>query len=105
MFKKWIILALFCASPFLAVGQSVGLVLSGGGAKGLAHIGVIKALEENGVGRPSTYASIISVIQERGYALRDGGSLRPTLLGQMVVRRSQLDYILSCLILLYLLQF
>lgn len=31
----------------MASGQSVGLVLSGGGAKGLAHIGVIKALEEN----------------------------------------------------------
>ncbi|MFQ5335498.1 MAG: patatin-like phospholipase family protein, partial [Flavobacteriales bacterium] len=30
-------------------GQSVGLVLSGGGASGLAHIGVIKALEENGI--------------------------------------------------------
>ncbi len=29
--------------------QSVGLVLSGGGAKGIAHIGVIKALEENGI--------------------------------------------------------
>lgn len=31
----------------LLFGQSVGLVLSGGGAKGLAHIGVIRALEEN----------------------------------------------------------
>ncbi|MDR2835087.1 MAG: patatin-like phospholipase family protein [Bacteroidales bacterium] len=30
-------------------GQSVGLVLSGGGAKGLVHIGVIKALEENNI--------------------------------------------------------
>lgn len=30
-------------------GQSVGLVLSGGGAKGIAHIGVIKALEENNI--------------------------------------------------------
>lgn len=29
------------------MGQSVGLVLSGGGAKGIAHIGVLKALEEN----------------------------------------------------------
>ena len=28
--------------------QKVGLVLSGGGAKGMAHIGVIRALEENG---------------------------------------------------------
>ena len=32
-----------------ASAQSVGLVLSGGGAKGMAHIGVIKALEENGI--------------------------------------------------------
>ncbi|QEC54252.1 patatin [Anseongella ginsenosidimutans] len=30
-------------------GQKVGLVLSGGGAKGLAHIGVLKAFEENGI--------------------------------------------------------
>ncbi len=29
--------------------QSVGLVLSGGGAKGIAHIGVIKALEDNNI--------------------------------------------------------
>ena len=29
--------------------QSVGLVLSGGGARGLSHIGVIKALEDHGV--------------------------------------------------------
>ena len=29
--------------------QSVGLVLSGGGAKGIAHIGVIQALEENNI--------------------------------------------------------
>ena len=33
----------------LTNAQSVGLVLSGGGAKGLAHIGVIKALEENNI--------------------------------------------------------
>ena len=30
-------------------GQTVGLVLSGGGSKGLAHIGVLRALEENGI--------------------------------------------------------
>ena len=30
-----------------AMAQSVGLVLSGGGAKGIAHIGVIQALEDN----------------------------------------------------------
>ncbi|MEM8565802.1 MAG: patatin-like phospholipase family protein [Bacteroidota bacterium] len=34
---------------FQAYAQKVGLVLSGGGAKGLAHVGVIKALEENNI--------------------------------------------------------
>lgn len=37
---------MLASAPLLVDGQSVGLVLSGGGAKGLAHIGVIKALEE-----------------------------------------------------------
>ena len=32
-----------------ASAQSVGLVLSGGGAKGMAHIGVIRVLEENNI--------------------------------------------------------
>jgi len=47
MLKKYFILGLIGIVPFLTSGQSVGLVLSGGGSKGLAHIGVIKALEEN----------------------------------------------------------
>ncbi|MEN8226964.1 MAG: patatin-like phospholipase family protein [Bacteroidota bacterium] len=46
MFKKFSTLMLFGLFPLMVYGQSVGLVLSGGGAKGLAHIGVIKALEE-----------------------------------------------------------
>jgi len=50
-----------------------------------SEAGLINLLEKEGIGRPSTYASIVSVIQERGYAFKDGGSLRPTLLGQMVV--------------------
>jgi len=50
-----------------------------------SEAGLINLLEKEGIGRPSTYASIISVIQDRGYAIREGGSLRPTLLGQMVV--------------------
>ena len=50
-----------------------------------SEAGLINLLEKEGIGRPSTYASIISVIQERGYSVREGGSLRPTLLGQMVV--------------------
>lgn len=52
-------------------GQRVGLVMSGGGAKGAAHIGVIKALEENGI--PIDYVagtsigSIIGGLYAMGY--------------------------------------
>src|SRR5688572_7735737 len=35
--------------PLLTFGQKVGLVLSGGGAKGIAHVGVLRALEENDI--------------------------------------------------------
>ena len=42
-----ITICLFALTP--ANGQKIGLVLSGGGAKGMAHIGVIRALEENGI--------------------------------------------------------
>jgi NTE family protein len=47
--KNVIFLFVFCLFllPFRGFSQKVGLVLSGGGAKGLAHIGVIRALEEN----------------------------------------------------------
>lgn len=45
--------ALFCTATLPA--QKVGLVMSGGGAKGLYHIGVMKALEENGI--PIDYVS------------------------------------------------
>ena len=43
----FVVVALLLAAG--ASAQSVGLVLSGGGAKGLYHIGVIQALEENEV--------------------------------------------------------
>ena len=47
MFKKWVTAIMLLLTLTGVSGQSVGLVLSGGGAKGLAHIGVIQALEEN----------------------------------------------------------
>ena len=50
-----------------------------------SEAGLVNLLEKEGIGRPSTYASIISVIQDRGYAVKEGGSLHPTLLGQVVV--------------------
>jgi len=43
---------------------------------------LIKALEENGVGRPSTYATIISTITQRGYVTRKQKQLNPTELGE-----------------------
>ncbi|MEQ8820144.1 MAG: type I DNA topoisomerase [Sumerlaeia bacterium] len=39
---------------------------------------LVKKLEEEGVGRPSTYASIISTIQDRGYVFRQSNALVPT---------------------------
>ena len=42
---------------------------------------LIKALEENGIGRPSTYAPIIYTIIERGYVERSAKKLIPTALG------------------------
>jgi len=46
---------------------------------------LVKALEEKGVGRPSTYASIISTIQDRGYAWKRGQALVPTFTAFAVV--------------------
>ncbi|MCI5751154.1 MAG: type I DNA topoisomerase [Oscillospiraceae bacterium] len=43
----------------------------------------IKALEENGIGRPSTYAPTISTIINRLYVERDGKQLKPTALGEV----------------------
>ena len=43
------LLVLIIFIPFVVNSQKVGLVLSGGGAYGMGHIGVIKALEENGI--------------------------------------------------------
>jgi DNA topoisomerase-1 len=45
---------------------------------------LVKGLEENGIGRPSTYASILGTIQERGYVDRVERQLRPTELGFVV---------------------
>lgn len=42
---------------------------------------LIKTLEETGVGRPSTYASIISTIVDRGYVVREQKLMKPTELG------------------------
>jgi DNA topoisomerase-1 len=45
---------------------------------------LVKTLEEKGIGRPSTYAQIMTTIQKRGYARRERGTLFPTDLGEVV---------------------
>ncbi len=47
---------------------------------------LIKTLEAKGIGRPSTYAAIVSTIQERGYVHKEKGSLAPVPLGRTVHR-------------------
>ena len=70
MKKILILFALIICSTILNA-QKVGIVLSGGGAKGLAHIGVIKALEENSI--PIDYVtgtcmgSIVGALYSIGY--------------------------------------
>jgi DNA topoisomerase I len=45
---------------------------------------LVKELEERGIGRPSTYATILSTIQERQYATKIGGKFAPTEIGLVV---------------------
>ena len=76
--------------PNVTVGDHVAadgpLVLDALDAKGhettppprYTDASLVKRLEEDGIGRPSTYASIISTIERRGYVWRDGKALVPT---------------------------
>lgn len=45
---------------------------------------LVKALEENGIGRPSTYAPTISTIQARNYVEKEEGKFKPTETGEIV---------------------
>ncbi len=45
---------------------------------------LVKELEERGIGRPSTYATILSTIQERQYVTKSGGKFYPTEIGDVV---------------------
>jgi DNA topoisomerase-1 len=46
---------------------------------------LVRALEENGIGRPSTYAAILTVISDKDYVDKEEGRFRPTHLGEVVV--------------------
>jgi DNA topoisomerase-1 len=45
---------------------------------------LVRTLEENGIGRPSTYAPILGTLQQRGYVTRDGKKLTPSETGVLV---------------------
>lgn len=49
-----------------------------------SEAGLVKELEKRGIGRPSTYASIIKTLHDRGYVERESRSLRPTDTGEVV---------------------
>jgi DNA topoisomerase-1 len=78
--------------PQVATGDRVSL--SDAQAKGhsttppprYTEASLVKALEEKGIGRPSTFASIIGVILDRGYASKRGQALVPSWLAFSVVR-------------------
>ena len=72
--KIFYFISIVCLPNFV-VGQKVGLVLSGGGAAGLTHIGVIKALEENNI--PIDYiagtsmGALIGGMYASGYSVKE----------------------------------
>jgi DNA topoisomerase I len=49
-----------------------------------SEAGLVKELESRGIGRPSTYASIMRTIEERGYVKKEGKTLFPTDVGEVV---------------------
>lgn len=78
--------------PVVSVGDE--LAMSDAEAKGhrttpkprYTEASLVKALEEHGIGRPSTFASIIGTVIDRGYATKRGQALVPTWLAFSVVR-------------------
>ncbi len=76
--------------PPLTVGQPVGLLdleprqQFTSPPPRFTEASLVKALESEGIGRPSTYASIIDTIQDRGYVEQDDRKFYPTALGELV---------------------
>ncbi len=76
--------------PKLSVGQKIDLVELFSTEKATqppnrySEAGLIKELEERGIGRPSTYASIMRTLEEREYVKKEGRTLYPTDTGDVV---------------------
>ncbi len=76
--------------PVLSKGESLTLKSLGSLEKQTeppnryTEAGLVKELEKRGIGRPSTYASIMKTIQDRGYVEKTGRTLTPTATGMVV---------------------
>jgi DNA topoisomerase-1 len=76
--------------PKLSEGEALDLVSLGSLEKQTeppnryTEAGLVKELEKRGIGRPSTYASIMKTIQDRGYVEKTGRTLTPTATGMVV---------------------
>lgn len=76
--------------PKLLEGEALSLISLGSLEKQTeppnryTEAGLVKELEKRGIGRPSTYASIMKTIQDRGYVEKTGRTLTPTATGMVV---------------------
>jgi len=53
---------------------------------------LVKELEKSGIGRPSTYVTIMNKIQSREYTIKEGGRLKPTELGQVIAQMLEASF-------------
>ena len=53
---------------------------------------LVKELEKSGIGRPSTYATIMNKIQSRDYTVKESGRLKPTELGQVIAQMLEASF-------------
>jgi DNA topoisomerase-1 len=78
--------------PELAVGEALSLIKVESTQKftqppaRYSEAALIKELEKRGIGRPSTYATILSTIQDRGYVVKEEKRLHPTAIGEAVTK-------------------
>ncbi len=79
--------------PKVSVGETLTLIEITEEAKQTeppnrySEAGLVKKLEELGIGRPSTYASIIKTNIDHGYIVKEGKALRPTDTGEVVINK------------------
>ncbi len=76
--------------PKVAAGDKLSLIEARSAGKQTqpppryTEAGLVKELEKRGIGRPSTYASILYTLASRGYVEREGKTLKPTATGDVV---------------------